>query len=41
MKDILEGKYILSLDGEPAEDIRKVLGGPQFGLKMIKDGVGW
>lgn len=35
--EILEGKYSMSFEGNPALDIRKVLGGKQYGLPLLDD----
>lgn len=35
--DILNGHYVLSFDRNPAEDIRSVLGGKQFGLPILEE----
>lgn len=35
--DILDGVYTMSFNGNPAEDIRKVLGGKNYGLPLLPE----
>lgn len=36
-QDVLDGKYTMSFEQNPAEDVRKVLGGIQYGLPLLED----